>query len=243
MGSILLMVIVVFIAAIVQSTSGFGFGIVCTAILPMVMPYKQAVPLILLTCMFLQVVVMVRLWKHISWKLLILPAVGSIICSSISVNFMLGLSDRTLHLILGIFLWVLALYMIFLAPKVKLKGDNPWIGLVAGSLSGFMSGMFTIGGPPMVAYFDAIVDDSLTYQSTLQVYFFLTCSSTLVNNILHGNFTSSLVLPACFTVVSCLVGTLVGMKILHKISMSMVRRLAYLMMMVAGTYNLIQLFF
>lgn len=239
---ILLMMIVVFIAAIVQSTSGFGFGIVCMAILPIIIPYKQATVLVLVTCLFLQVITIIRLRHYIRWKLILLPAVGAIICGAISVRLMLGLSETVMHLILGIFLWILALYLMLIAPKVQLKSHNPIIGLIAGSIGGFMDGMFTIGGPPMVAYFDSIVDEPKVYQASLQMYFMLTTVNVIINNVICGNFTKALIQPACFTLVACFIGTMVGIKILNRISMTVVRKLAYLVMMVAGTYNLIKIF-
>lgn len=240
---IALMMVVVFIAAIVQSTSGFGFGIVCMAILPIIIPYKQATVLVLVTCLFLQLITIIRLRHYIRWKLILLPALGAIVCGSLSVRLMLGLSEHVMSIILGLFLWILALYLMLIAPKVQLKSHNPWIGLVAGSIGGFMDGMFTIGGPPMVAYFDSIVDEPKIYQASLQTYFLLTTMNVIINNIICGNFTTALIEPACFTLTACLVGTLVGMKILDKISMTGVRKLAYLVMMAAGTYNLFKAFF
>lgn len=242
-GHLLIMMVVVFLAAIVQSTSGFGFGIVCMAVLPIIIPYKQATVLVLITCLFLQVITIIRLRKFIHWRLILLPAIGAIVCGSFSVRLMLGLSEQVMHIILGAFLWILALYLMLIAPKVHLKSHNPFIGLLAGSIGGFMDGMFTIGGPPMVAYFDSVVEEPRVYQASLQTYFFLTTFNVIINNIVCGNFTTKLVEPAIFTLTACFIGTMVGMKILDKISMKVVRKIAYCVMMVAGTYNLIQVFF
>lgn len=240
---LLLLMLVIFCAALVQSTSGFGFGIVSVAMLPVFMPYKEVVPLVLLTCLFLQVLTVVRLRNYIDWKLILLPALGAILCGSISVRLMLNIPEKLMYFILGLFLWLLALYLVFIAPKVKLKSHNPWLGFIAGSIGGFMDGMFTIGGPPMVAYFDSIVEKPKVYQASLQMYFILTTVNVLINNILCGNFTSRLLLPACFTLIACFLGTMVGMRILNRISMNTVRKLAYLVMMGAGTYNLWKVFF
>lgn len=240
--SLLLMMVVVFIAAIVQSTSGFGFGIVCMAVLPIIIPYKEATVLVLVTCLFLQWITVIRLRHYIRWSMILLPSLGAIMCGAISVRLMLGLSEWVMHFILGIFLWILALYLMLIAPKVKLTSHNPLVGFLAGSIGGFMDGMFTIGGPPMVAYFDSIVEEPKVYQASLQMYFTLTTVNVIINNMLCGNFTKALIQPACFTLAACFIGTMVGIKILDRISMTVVRKLAYLVMMVAGTYNLIKIF-
>lgn len=45
-------------------------------------------------------------------------------------------------------------------------------------------------------------------------------------------------LPGIICMISCLLGTIVGMRLLHKISMKTVRKAAYIVMLLAGCYML-----
>lgn len=236
MTTILLFVTVI-IAALVQSTSGFGFGIVFMAIVPLFLPYSTSTVLSVFTCLFLQITIIIKLWKHIQWRMVIIPAILAIIASNIGVKLMIDLPERVMALVLGIFLWLLAIYMIFIAPKVHLK-KNIWTEVGAGALSGFMTGMFAIGGPPMVAYYDAVFDDKLQYQGTIQTYFFINSLGTVFANVMAGNLNRNMIPSMVVSVVAVLIGTFIGVKILDKISMTTVRRLAYIVMLVAGTYQL-----
>ena len=91
-----------------------------------------------------------------------------------------------------------------------------------------MGGMFTLVGPPIVTYYDSIIDDSIEYQATTQTFFFFTCIILFINNILYVKLTSHLLLLAFMAIGGCLIGTYIGTKILQKISMKIVRRFAYI---------------
>lgn len=231
--------LVTFISALVQSTSGFGFGILSMAILPFFFPYRKCTVIVVATVLILQLYTIISMRKHLKWKMVLYPAVASLICGFIGVHMMVRLSSRTMGFILGFFMWVLALYLIFGAKYVHLK-RNPLVGSAAGALGGFMDGMFAIGGPPMVAYFDSVMDDPLEYQVTLQLYFAITTVNVLINNIACGNFTAQMTGPLCITIVACVIGTTIGMRIMHHVSMKFVRRMAYIVMLAAGTYHLLQ---
>lgn len=237
----LLLGIVVFIAAIIQSTSGFGFGIFSMALLPLFLPYKEANILTLITVFCLQLFTIIKFRKHINFKLVITPGIAAIIFGSIGVHLMLNLSSAVMDLILGIFLCSLAFYMIFIANRIHLK-KSIFNGFLAGSFGGFMDGMFAIGGPPMVAYFDSIIKSPIEYQATLQLYFLITTVNVILNNIFCGNLTSSLIAPLSISIICCLVATSIGIHFTQKISMKIVRRLAYTVMIFAGIYHFIKIF-
>ena len=154
--SYLMLAIIVFIAALVQSTSGFGFGIIFMAIMPLILPYKECNVLTLATVLCLQVYTVIKFRQHINYRMVIVPAIAALIFGSIGVHLMISMSGTAMNFVLGIFLWGLAFYLIFLASRVHLK-KNPITGFFAGSFGGFMDGMFAIGGPPMVAYFDSVM--------------------------------------------------------------------------------------
>ena len=101
-----------------------------------------------------------------------------------------------------------------------------------------MQSMFAAGGPPIVAYYNSIIDNPLTYQATVQTYFITTTLTILITDFSKGYLTGNLVLPGIICMISCLLGTIVGMRLLHKISMKTVRKAAYIVMLLAGCYML-----
>lgn len=233
----LILIGVIFVAAIVQELSGFGFGTLAMAILPIFLAYKTCNMLVLSASLLIEIYTIIKLFKYIQWKLVIIPTFVSVIISILGTHLMLGLSTKTLSIIMACFLWIMAGYLSLIAPKLKVSA-NLFTGLIAGGLGGFMQSMFAAGGPPIVAYYNSIIDNPLTYQATVQTYFITTTLTILITDFSKGYLTGNLVFPGIICMISCLLGTIVGMRLLHKISMKTVRKAAYIVMLLAGCYML-----
>lgn len=235
----MIIALITFAAALVQCTSGFGFGMVFMAVIPAIglIDYKECAVISIIASMVLQFFAIIRLWRHINWKQVLLPVIPAFICGAIGVHVMVGLPQQTIDLILGIFLWALAAYMIFIAPRIVLS-RNAATGLTAGAVSGIMGGLFAISGAPIAAYYDAVVDEPLEYQGTIQTFFFITSINLIVNDFLNGNLTVAMGTPTIIAIIACLLGTWVGLKIMQRLSMAGVRRITYCVMLVAGLYYL-----
>lgn len=171
-----------------------------------------------------------------------MPAIFGIIASSIGVNIMVSINPKVMDLILGIFLWSMAIYLLLIAPKIKLRNHNLFIGTLAGIFSGFMRGMFAVGSPPIAIYYSSVLDDTKIYQATIQTYFNITTITILITNIICHNFTIKLIVPLCVTIICCLLATWLGLHVLNKVSMQFIRTISYLLMFIAGAYDFIKFF-
>lgn len=165
----ILTALVAFAGSFVQSSSGFGYAIICMAIWPMFMPFYTASILEAIAAFFMVIYIAVRLWKFIDWKLLLPPVIMATVTSFLGVNTLMALDEDVLSKIMGTVLLILAVYFIFFSSKVHLKASLV-SGLAAGAISGFCGGLFNIGGPPMVAYFLSVTDDKEKYNATLQMF-------------------------------------------------------------------------
>lgn len=103
--------------------------------------------------------------------------------SYLGIRLMVHFSSRSMAVFLRIFLWNLAIYLIFLALKIQLQ-KSPIAEITVGVISGFTGGMFAVGEPPMVAYYDSVIDDSITYQATIQTFFFLTSLAMVIEDLM-----------------------------------------------------------
>lgn len=125
----------------VQSSSGFGYAIICMAIWPMFMPFYTASILEAIAAFFMVIYIAVKLWKFIDWKLLLPPVVMATVTSFLGVNTLMALDEAVLSKIMGTVLLVLAVYFIFFSSKVHLKAGL-FSGLAAGAVSVFLIHVF-----------------------------------------------------------------------------------------------------
>ena len=133
----LILIGVIFVAAIVQELSGFGFGTLAMAILPIFLAYKTCNMLVLSASLLIEIYTIIKLFKYIQWKLVIIPTFVSVIISILGTHLMLGLSTKTLSIIMACFLWIMAGYLSLIAPKLKVSA-NLFTGLIAGAGNGIV---------------------------------------------------------------------------------------------------------
>ena len=182
----ILTALVAFAGSFVQSSSGFGYAIICMAIWPMFMPFYTASILEAIAAFFMVIYIAVRLWKFIDWKLLLPPVIMATVTSFLGVNTLMALDEDVLSKIMGTVLLILAVYFIFFSSKVHLKASLV-SGLAAGAISGFCGGLFNIGGPPMVAYFLSVTDDKEKYNATLQMFFTINTIQYFSDSCISGS--------------------------------------------------------
>ena len=124
----ILTALVAFAGSFIQSSSGFGYAIICMAVWPMFMPFYTASILESIAAFFMVIYIAVRLWKFIDWKLLLPPVIMATVTSFLGVNTLMSLDEEVLSKIMGTVLLILAVYFIFFSSKVHLKGLFPdWL--------------------------------------------------------------------------------------------------------------------
>ena len=104
MTSIIFITLIGFCAAIIQTTGGFGFGSLFVPIVSMIVAYRYATFISIITCMFLQISIIIKYFKKIQWQLIIAPAIISFFTSYLGIHLMVGFSSKTMAVLLGIFL-------------------------------------------------------------------------------------------------------------------------------------------
>lgn len=124
-----------------------------------------------LVTLYLTVSLAWKFHRHVQISLLILPLAVFIACTTASLQLATMLDTRNLSVLFGGFLIILSIYFIRFSDRVRLK-PSPVTAAVCSGLSGLCSGMFGIGGPPMVVYYLSVLGNSKElYLATTQMYF------------------------------------------------------------------------
>ncbi len=235
MGSYLCVLAVAFLGAVVQTTTGFGFGIVVMAILPFFLPYTPAL-VVSSTLSFVQAtVVCLRYRKHISFKLMLLPLCVYFVVFAVCTRLLTMTPADSMRQALGVILVVLSLYFLFFQKRIKLRA-NRVVGMAAGGVSGVLSGFFGMGGPPMVLYLMAATEDTLVYMATIQFQFASTGAYNLVVRALNGMITPDLFGYIGLGLVGLAGGIALGTVIFRHLSARNLKLCVYIFMIVVGIW-------
>ena len=225
-------------ASYIQGVTGFGFGIFAMIFLPRILLYTEANLLSSILSSLTSVFVVLTLFRKIHWKNLVFPVIGCLFSTYAAVSFIKTQKNETLILFLGIALVALSLYFFFFSDKCRIKATW-YAGLIAGIASGLLSGMFAIGGPPVVIYFLQSEKDTEDYLATISAYFIFSGVISVSTKVAAGFLTNAVLLGIAVGLFGMLVGSFVGKLTRDKVSAPVIKRAVYGVMAISGVVNIL----
>lgn len=227
-----------FTACVVQSVTGFGAGIVMMQFFPLFLPMLKATGLSSLITALLSLFIAVSYLKKLDKKLLILPAIFYFAASTVAINIAAAIDTSMLSMLFGIALIIFAFYFMFASGKIKIKVNALTTGICS-LLGGFASGLFGIGGPPMVVYFLAASnEDKEKYLANINFFFFIMGMYTTSVRIFKGIITLEILPLVVVGIIGCYIGKWVGLKIVDKINIELMKKFIYIFLAIAGFITL-----
>lgn len=145
---------VAFLIGLSKGGLGGTAGALATPLLALVMPADKVIGLVLPILMLADVFAVALHWRRWNRKLVFLLIPGSVVGVIIGTVLITNAPTETLRTLLGIIVFVFALYKLFekrIMRKLVYKSRD-WHGLVAGTITGFSSALAHTGGPPVSIY-------------------------------------------------------------------------------------------
>lgn len=137
-------ILLTLISSAVGTMTGFGTSTIMVPVLSLFLPLPQTLLFVGVIHWFGDIWKMVFFKKGFNVKLILLFGVPGIIFSFFAAKLPLELPEELLQRSLGLFLILYVLFL-FVRPSWKIRPSNV-SAAVGGSLSGFFSGIFGVGG-------------------------------------------------------------------------------------------------
>lgn len=239
-GFVIVLVLFAFGASFIQRVTGFGFGIFIMTVLPYLMTtYGEATALSGLLALVTVLITSIQKIRKVPWKKLMVILPVFLVVSFFSVRSLSGFDDRLLKHVLGCILILVSIYCFFFSSRVKMR---PTVGtqLSMGAVSGLMGGFFAMQGPPAVLYFLASTgDDKEEYIAVTAWYFLIGNAFMTLYRAGSGYVTSFVGISWCIAVPAVLLGLWTGNMVYRKIPVTLLRKIVYAYMALAGVLALI----
>jgi len=198
----------VFAAAVLRGFTGFGFGLAAVPLLSLALPPAKVVPFVVV----LQVIVGVggvrSAWRLCDWRAVGGLSPGLVLGLPIGLTVLTALRPDSVRLAIGgvILASVLMLWRGFRLPP------NPSRALTAvfGLAGGVMSGLASMGGPPIVVYLIALSHRAVVVRASSIVYFMLAGTLSLVLLLWRGLIDREIVLWSIASIPVLLAGNHAG---------------------------------
>lgn len=233
---VLLFIVIILLASIMQTSTGFGFSIMATPFLLLLFEAKEAIQINLLLSFVISLALIRKIWTDVDKGILRRLIYGSL--PGLPIGILIFLFMEPKHLKIGIG-GVILLLTFFLILNFRLR-QSSGRDLFAGSLSGALTTGIGMPGPPLLLYFSGISTGKERLRATtLAFYLYIYAISMFVQVSFAGTaeivWTSSLLaLPLVG------IGLYVGQRLFDRINQKTFRVFTYVILLFTGIYLLIQ---
>ncbi len=226
-------------AAIVQTVTGFGYGVILMAIMPHLFLTTNT-----WTCtagIVGGITSGTNAWKYRKYaniKKAFAPMISFLPVSWLMIRYVGSIRESYMKKGLGICLILLSIYLFFFSKKIRIK---PTLinGLIAGAIAAVCSGLFSVGGPPIAAYVIGTTDNKNEYTANIQSFFMFTTLYNTILRIINGYITKEIWIISGVCLAAGLTGVFLGRKVVDKINGEQQRKYVYALILFSGIMLLV----
>jgi uncharacterized protein len=228
-----------FAAAYTQGVTGFGFGLVAMALLPLFGSAREASVLVGIFSLMSSVLVFWSVRSCFRWRDMVYPLAGMAVGVPLGVYALTVLDEQAIRKLVAIVVLLAAVQTA--KPRLLLRRGSlhPAWGSVAGLVGGVLGGAFGIGGPPVIVYASVQDWEANRYKAMLCSYF--TCSNAYRVVLLAGAglINARIAILGAVSLPAMLVGTLVGIVTYNRLSPDTFRKVVVVTLIVLALTLLI----
>lgn len=238
MESIILFSVIILIASVLQTSTGFGFSIVATPFLLVMFEPRDAIQINLILSLVISIALIMKIKKDIDTGILKRLIIGSFIGLLIGISIFLVVDMTLLKFSVGILIVVLTILLImkFRIQQSK-KRDR-----VIGGLSGAFTTSIGIPGPPILLYFSGTDTSKEKLRGTTLAFYLWIYAVSLGIQVTFAGTTKEIWQTSTAALPIVLIGLLLGQLLFRWISQELFRKLTYVLLFFSGVYLFIQQF-
>src|SRR5699024_493654 len=211
---LIVLMMIVLIASMLQTSTGYGFSIIGTPFLLLLYPAHMAIQINIILSICLSAVMIFNIRKEVDQSLVIRLIKGSILGLIIGIFVYLFLDIQLLKMTVGVIILVLTVLLMFqVTMKQTEKKDY-----VTGGISGVLTTSIGVPGPPLLLYFSGALIDKTTLRSTTLAYYLFVYSASLMMQISFGGTSKETWIFSLIAIPPLFIGVLLGQLLFKWIS-------------------------
>jgi hypothetical protein len=203
----------VFAAAVLRGFTGFGFGLAGVPLLSLALPPKQVVPLVVTLQVMVGVAGLREAVKTCDWRAVGALTPGLVMGIPVGLTILTALAPNPVRIVIGS---IILLSVVLIQRGARLSPNPSWkVSGGVGFVSGIISGLASMGGPPVVVYLLAMGHTAARMRATTIVYFMLSSCISLVPMVWRGLITRDILIWAVAAIPVLFIGSRVGTTAFH----------------------------
>ncbi|MFL5282300.1 MAG: sulfite exporter TauE/SafE family protein [Rhodopila sp.] len=198
----------VFAAAVLRGFTGYGFGLAAVPLLSLALPPARVVPLVVALQAIIGVAGLRSAWIACDWGAVGVLAPGLVLGIPLGLLILTALPPNPVRLAIGV---IIAFSVWVIRRGFRLPPNPPrLLGGSVGLISGIISGLASMGGPPVIVYFLALGHGAARMRATAIVYFMLAACVSLIPMAAKGMITGDTLVWTVACVPVLLLGSALG---------------------------------
>ncbi len=234
---------VIFLAALIRSTVGFGEALVAVPLLALRIPVAVAVPLAVLVSVIVAATVVVQDWRYIHFRSAGWLVMTSLAGIPLGLWLLLKFENHLAKMILGLLIAGFASVFLLANSLIHLKREHTGWLVCAGFISGVLGGAYGINGPPLVIYGILRRWSPQHFRATLQGYFLPASLVVLVSDAALGLWQPAVTRYFLVAIPGLALAMLIGRYLHGKIKGEGFYRCVYVGLLVSGGLLFLQGYF
>jgi hypothetical protein len=213
-SSLIATLIGVLAAAIMRGFTGFGFGLAAVPLLSLALPPTQVVPLVVTLQVVIGLVGLRAAVTECDWQAVRMLAPGLVIGVPIGLLILTTLPANPVRLAIGAVIGF-SVWLIHRGLRLPPKPSR-LVSAGVGTVSGIISGLASMGGPPIVVYLLALGHSATRMRATAIVYFMLSGAAAFIPMAARGLVTRDVLIWAAASVPVVFAGSRIGTWAFHR---------------------------
>lgn len=243
----LLLALITFLSATLQSAIGFGFGLIAVPIFLLILNSAHAIQMVMIIILCVSLVDWYKLKGKSAPTLLWCLNIGMLFGFPIGLYIFQQVDLNTLKLIIAVVIMLfsgLLFYRQFKSQNIKsvpVDEIKHWKTTVSGFLSGIMTSSLAMPGPIVMIYLVQQGLDKTLIRATILTFFVTAYSGAILLQSLMVGISASTWTSSLALVPPALIGVFVGHKIADKINQQLFRTIVLTLLILMALVMLIQL--
>lgn len=232
---------VIFGASLMRGYSGFGFAMITVICLSSVFPPAQVTPVILCLDVVASLWLFYKVLKVVDWKGLKFLVTGAAI--SLPLGSFVLVHTPMDYMRIFISLAIILLCAGILRKPQSEKASSPVTTFGAGILSGFLTGVAAIGGPPVILFYYSSNRPVAVSRASMIAFFLIVDSLALISSFWYGLLNKQTLTLSAGLFIPLILGIWMGNSLFGKLSNEQrFRKQVLWLLMILATLSLVMAF-
>ena len=240
LNDLLAVIVIICIAAVLQSISGFGFSLLAMPLLSVFVDIQDAVVIATLCGIFTNAVHLRKDFQLVERSIARRISLSALIGMPLGVVVLSVFSATHMRAIIGAVIVVLVFLMM---RNFILKTENTNVDIVLGAFSGLLATSVSTNGPPLVFLLQSKQLDPWRLRATLAYVFTISGCASFIVLMIAGKGSIEAFQYAMLSLPAMYLGTVVGRKARLRVTQEAFKRLMYVLLLATAVSTTLAAFF